>query len=60
MIAKLQSFSEHYCDFEQPLLVARAIREQLDWAEIREASQDHPFAEAFLFLLERLGVIAPF
>jgi hypothetical protein len=40
--------------------VVRAIREQLDWAEIREASQDHPFAEAFLFLLERLGVIAPF
>ena len=60
MIAKLQSFSEHYCDFEQPLLVVRAIREQLDWAEIRKASQDHPFAEAFLFLLERLGVIAPF
>jgi hypothetical protein len=60
MIAKLQSFSEHYCDFEQPLLVVRAIREQLDWAEIRKASQDHPFAEAFLFLIERLGVIAPF
>lgn len=59
MIAKLQSFSEHYCDFEQPLLVVRAIREQLDWAEIRKASQDHPFAEAFLFLLERLAVIAP-
>jgi hypothetical protein len=60
MIAKLQSFSEHYCDFEQPLLVARAVREQLHWAEIRKASQDHPFAEAFLFLLERLGIIAPF
>ena len=60
MIAKLQSFSEHYCDLEQPLLVVRAVREQLDWAEIRKASQDHPFAEAFLFLLERLGIIAPF
>jgi hypothetical protein len=60
MIAKLQSFSEHYCDFEQPLLVVRAIREQLDWAEIRKATQDHPFAEAFLFLLERLGILPPF
>ena len=57
MIAKLQSFSEHYCDFEQPLLVVRAVREQLDWAEIRKAVQDEPFAEAFIFLLERLGII---
>lgn len=60
MIAKLQSFSEHYCDFEQPLLVVRAVREQLDWAEIRKASRDHPFAEAFLFLIERLGITTPF
>jgi hypothetical protein len=60
MIAKLQSFSEHYCDFERPLLAVRAVREQLDWAEIRQATKDHPFAEAFLFLLERLGVISPF
>ena len=60
MIAKLQSFSEHYCDFEQPLLAVRAVREQLDWTEIRKASQDYPFAEAFLFLIERLGITTPF
>ena len=60
MIAKLRSFSEHYCDFEQPLLAVRAVREQLDWAEIRKAVQNEPFAEAFLFLVERLGIIAPF
>jgi hypothetical protein len=60
MIAKLQSFSEHYCDFEQPLLVARAVREQLDWVEIRKAVQNEPFAEAFLFLVERLGITTPF
>jgi hypothetical protein len=60
MTAKLLSFSEHYCDFEQPLLAVRAVREQLDWVEIRKAAQDHPFAEAFLFLLERLGILPPF
>ena len=60
MIAKLRSFSEHYCDFEQPLLAVRAVREQLDWAEIRNAVQNEPFAEAFLFLVDRLGIIAPF
>jgi hypothetical protein len=60
MIAKLQSMSEHYCDFEQPLLAARAVREQLDWAEIRKATKDQPFAEAFMFLVERLGIVTPF
>ena len=57
MIAKLQSLSEHYCDFAALLLVVRAVREQLDWAEIRKATQDNPFAEAFLFLIERLGIL---
>jgi hypothetical protein len=59
MIAKLLSLSEHYCDFAALLLVVRAIREQLDWREIRNATQDNPFAEAFLLLIERLGIIAP-
>jgi len=57
MIAKLQSLSEHYCDFAALLLVVRAVREQLDWAEIRKATQDNPFAEAFLLLIERLGIL---
>jgi hypothetical protein len=56
MIAKLQSLSEHYCDFGALLLVVRAVREQLDWTEIRKATQDNPFAEAFLLLIERLGI----
>jgi Nucleotidyl transferase of unknown function (DUF2204) len=60
MIAKLQSLSEHYCDFGALLPVVRAVREQLDWAEIRKATQHNPFAEAFLLLIERLGIIAPF
>jgi hypothetical protein len=57
MIAKLRSLSEHYCDFAALLLVVRAVREQLDWTEIREATQDNPYAEAFLLLVERLGIV---
>jgi hypothetical protein len=59
MIAKLRSLSEHYCDFAALLLVVRAVREQVDWAEARKATQDNPFAEAFLLLIERLRIIAP-
>jgi hypothetical protein len=60
MIAKLQSLTEHYCDFAPLLLVVRAVREQLDWTEIRKTTQDNPFAESFLLLVERLGIITAF
>lgn len=56
MVAKLRSLSEHYCDFTNLLPAVRALREQLDWAELRAAAEDQPFAEAFLLLLDRLGV----
>jgi hypothetical protein len=59
MIAKLRSLSEHYCDFGALLPVFRAVREQLDWPAIVAASEGRPFAEAFLFLLDRLGIGGP-
>ena len=56
LVAKLRSLSEHYCNFTNLLPAVRALREQLDWAELRTASQDQPFAEAFMLLLDRLGI----
>jgi Nucleotidyl transferase of unknown function (DUF2204) len=59
MIAKLHSLSEHYGDFGAMLPSFRAVREQLDWPEVRAEVAGHPFAEAFLFLLERLEIAEP-
>jgi hypothetical protein len=56
---KLNALEEHACDFGQQLPVARAVREQVDWEEVRTVTADNPFAAAFLFLLERLAVIEP-
>jgi hypothetical protein len=56
MTTKLQALSEHYCDFGALLPVVRAVREQLDWDRIRAATRDRPFAEAFLLLIDRLGI----
>ncbi|MFP5283598.1 MAG: nucleotidyltransferase family protein, partial [Actinomycetes bacterium] len=56
MAAKLASLSEHYCDFATLLPVVRAVREQLDWDRLRTTSRDRPFAEAFLLLVDRLGI----
>lgn len=59
MVHKLSALEEHACDFGRALPVARAVREQVDWAEVRSATADNDFAVAFLVLLERLGVIEP-
>ena len=56
VVAKLQSLSEHYCDFTTLLPPVRALREQLDWPLLRSATAGHPFAEAFLLLADRLGL----
>ena len=55
---KLRALDEHECDFGRLLPVARALREQVDWGAVRCTSAGNPYAEAFLVLLERLGVVA--
>jgi hypothetical protein len=56
MVHKLASLDEHWCDFGWLLPVARALREQVDWDRVREATSHNDFAVAFLFLAERLRI----
>lgn len=59
MADKLNAMEEHSCDFGAVIPVARAVREQVDWPEVRARTRGNPFAEAFLFLLERMSIIGP-
>jgi hypothetical protein len=54
--AKLLSMDEHYCDFGGLLPVVRAVRESLDWDYLARETSGNPYAEAFLFLAQRLGI----
>jgi hypothetical protein len=56
LVEKLSALDEHTCDFSALLPVARALREQVDWAHLREAVSQNDFAVAFVVLLDRLGV----
>jgi hypothetical protein len=56
MLTKLLALSELYCDFARLLPYMRAVREQLDWPHIRSRTEDQPYASAFLFLCDRLGI----
>jgi hypothetical protein len=59
IVSKLCSLDEHALDLAGPLLIARALREQIDWAEVRRRTARSPYAHGFLAMLEALGVVAP-
>lgn len=57
-VTKLLSYNEHHLEFPSLLAVARAVREQVDWAEVAAATEQSPFAAAFFTLVERLGIVS--
>lgn len=56
LTSKLRALSEHTCDFARLLPVARAVREQVEWRQVREEMAGNDYAAAFLYLLDRLGI----
>lgn len=58
MTTKLFAFKEHYLDYEDTLEMARTLREQIDWDELRRRTAGYPYAQPFFTLVEELGVIA--
>ena len=44
-------------DLGSCLEIARSLREQIDWQEVRKRTADAPFAAAFFTLVEELGVV---
>src|ERR671923_1227983 len=58
MATKLLALTEHSLRYEGLLQIARALREQIDWATVRARTAQSPFARAFFVLLEDLGILA--
>ena len=57
MVTKLLSLREHEVDYESVLEIARALREQIDWVEVWRRTSDSPYARAFFYLSEQLGIL---
>ena len=55
---KLNSLNEHHCDFAALLPAIRAVRERVDWDQLRADTGENDFAVAFLVLADRLGLTA--
>jgi hypothetical protein len=57
LAAKLLALSEQEPDFGPVLEIARSLREQIDWDEVRDQVEHTPFGAAFFTLVERLGIL---
>jgi hypothetical protein len=58
LVTKLMALSEHSLRYESLLSIARALREQVDWDDVRSRSAQSPFARAFFVMLEGLGILS--
>jgi Uncharacterised nucleotidyltransferase len=56
LAAKLFALGEHEADYGPILEMARSVREQIDWSEVRDRTAASPFAKAFFTLVEELGI----
>jgi predicted nucleotidyltransferase len=54
---KVLVLSEQRPDFSSVLELARSLREQVDWEDVRERTKDSPFGHAYFTLLEELGIV---
>jgi hypothetical protein len=57
LVTKLLALKEHDVDYDSVLELSRALREQLDWEDVRRRTERSPYAKAFFTLVEELGVL---
>jgi hypothetical protein len=56
LTTKLSAMNERSLDYEHVLQIARSLREQIDWDEVRARTADSPYAAPFFTLIEGLGI----
>ena len=56
-VTKLTALREHELDYESVVQMARPVREQVDWNEVRTRTVESPYAQAFFTLVEELGIV---
>ena len=56
IVTKLNALTQHSLRYEGLLDISRALREQIDFAKVRERARDTPFARAYFVMLDGLGI----
>jgi predicted nucleotidyltransferase len=58
IVQKVLALSEQSPDFSSVLELARSLREQVDWDEVRARTRGSAFAEAYFTLLDELDIVS--
>ena len=58
LVQKLLALTEQQPDFSSVLELARSLREQVGWDEVRERTDGSPFARAYFTLLDELEIVS--
>jgi hypothetical protein len=56
-VTKLLALDEQNLDFKGLLQIARPVREQVEWDEVRRRTEGSPYAAAFFTLVGELGIV---
>jgi hypothetical protein len=56
-VQKLLALKEQEPDYSSVLELARALREQVDWDDVRDRTRESPFAKAYFTLLDELEIV---
>jgi predicted nucleotidyltransferase len=59
LVTKIFALDEQALDYKALLDVARPVREQVDWDDVRARTGESPYAAAFFTLVEGLGIVEP-
>ena len=57
LVQKLLALSEQEPDYSSVLELARSLREQIDWDEVRKRTEESPFAKGYFTLLDELEIV---
>jgi hypothetical protein len=58
LVQKVLALNEQKPDYSSVLELARSLREQVDWHEVRARTRESPFAHAYFTLLDELGIVS--
>jgi len=57
LVTKLMAMTEHSINYKSCLEIARALREQIDWDDVRRRTHASPFGRAFFVIAEGLEIL---
>jgi hypothetical protein len=57
LVTKLMAMTEHSINYRSCLEIARALREQIDWDDVRRRTEESPFGRAFFVIAEGLEIV---